>query len=129
MIDDEDNAAEAQEATQPTGWVVRLLDLSGGAEDNIIEDIKGFPDLEHASAFARAYVRDNIEICRAAGASSRETLDTWFAFGENAEILDAPDGWKASTELNDFIEYPATPEERDWRSLDPRHNASSMEEE
>lgn len=103
------------------GFVVRILDLSGGAEDNIVEDVKGFHDIAHANAFARAYVRDSIERCRVSGASSRETLQAWFAYGENAEVLDAgEDGWKSSTELNDFVEHPATRMERDWRALDPR---------
>ena len=43
------------------GWVVRILDLSGGAEDNIVEDIAGFPTLMHANAFARRYVRQPAE--------------------------------------------------------------------
>ncbi|WP_408742390.1 hypothetical protein [Acetobacter musti] len=104
-----------------TGLTVRILDLSGGAEDNIVEDIRDFQDLAHANAFARAYVRDSIEICRAAGATPRDTLNAWFAYGENAEVLDAGDeGWKSSTELSEFVEHPATPMERDWRALDPR---------
>lgn len=126
MSETEDTALSAP---QDKGVIVRLLDLSGGAEDNIIEDIKGFEDIEHANAFARAYVRDNIEICRAPGASARDTLDTWFAFGENAEILGDAGGWVSSTELNEFIERPASPEERDWRSLDPRRDDPSLTDE
>ena len=71
------------------GWRVRILDLSGGAEDNITEEIKGFPNLMQANGFARAYVRDSIEHCREPGMSAREVLDRWFAFGEDAEVLGA----------------------------------------
>ena len=39
--------------TPPEGWRVRILDLSGGAEDNIVEDVPGFLSLEHANLFAR----------------------------------------------------------------------------
>jgi hypothetical protein len=118
----EDTRSENEDApTSPvSGIVVRLLDLSGGADDNIIEDIKGFLSVEHANAFARAYVRDNIEICRVPDATARETLEAWFAFGENAEVLGAEDGWRSATELDDFTARPATEEERDWRELDPR---------
>lgn len=114
------------------GWRVRILDMSGGADDNIVEDVKGFPTLMQANAFSRAYVRDSVELCRAAGASREEVLAAWFAYGEDAHVLDAdsagaPDladahkqGWRSATELADFANLPASREERDWRTLDPR---------
>jgi hypothetical protein len=105
------------------GWRVRILDLSGGAEDNIVEEIKGFPTLMQANAFARAYVRDSLERCRAAGMAPREVLDAWFAFGEDAEIIDGGEGaWRSANELADFAERPARADERDWRALDPRRD-------
>lgn len=118
---DPDAVSAADARTPDREWTVRILDLSGGAEDNIVEDVKGFVDLAHANAFARAYVRDSVEICRVPGVTGRDTLTAWFAFGENAEVLDAgDDGWKSATELSEFVENPATPMERDWRALDPR---------
>jgi hypothetical protein len=103
------------------GWRVRILDLSGGAEDNIVEEVGGFPTLMQANAFARSYVRDSLERCRSAGMSEREVLDAWFAWGEDATVLDAgDDGWRSGTELADFSRHPASAEERDWRALDPR---------
>lgn len=113
----------------PGGWRVRILDLSGGAEDNIVEEIGGFPTLMQANAFARRYVRDSVEICRAAGSSTREVLDTWFAFGEDAEVIDAGDeGWRSGAELSDFVERPASAEERDWRALDPRRDEDDADD-
>jgi hypothetical protein len=102
------------------GWRVRILDMSGGAEDNIVEDIGGFDTLMHANAFARAYVRDSVERCRAPGMDMKSVLDSWFAFGEDAIVLDSPESWKSATELGDFASTRASPEERDWRALDPR---------
>jgi len=103
------------------GWKVRILDLSGGAEDNIVEDVKGFPTLMQANAFARAYVRDSIELCRRPGMSAQDVLKTWFAFGEDAEVLEAAEnGWRSANELSDFAGRRATASERDWRVLDPR---------
>jgi hypothetical protein len=105
------------------GWRVRILDLSGGAEDNIVEEVKGFPTLMQANAFARAYVRDSIELCRQSGMSAQDVLKTWFAFGEDAEVLDAAeDGWRSATELSDFANRAASRAERDWRVLDPRQD-------
>ena len=103
------------------GWRVRILDLSGGAEDNIVEEVSGFDTLMHANAFARRYVRDSVERCRVPGMPTKDLLEAWFAFGEDAEIVDQPDGaWRSANELGDFADRPAGEEERDWRSLDPR---------
>ncbi len=103
------------------GWRVRILDLSGGAQDNISEEIGGFDTLMHANAFARSYVRNSVEHCRAPGMSSKDVLEAWFAFGEDAVVIDAGDGgWKSATELGDFVDHRASPEDCDWRSIDPR---------
>lgn len=110
------------------GWRVRILDLSGGAEDNVVEEVPGFPTLMQANAFARAYVRDSLERCRAPGMASREVLDAWFAFGEDAEVVDAAEaGWRSAAELGDFADRAASDEERDWRSLDPRRDGPEEE--
>ena len=105
------------------GWRVRILDLSGGAQDNIVEESGGFDTLMHANAFARRYVRDSVERCRVPGASSKEVLEAWFAFGEDVVVVDAAEsGWKSAAELGDFVDNRAGREERDWRSLDPRRD-------
>mgnify|MGYP003350091542 CR=1 FL=1 len=84
------------------GWRVRILDLSGGAEDNIVEEIDGFPTLMQANAFARRYVRDSVERCRIAGMSTKDVLETWFAFGEDALVVDAGEaGWRSAAELGE----------------------------
>lgn len=103
------------------GWRVRILDLSGASEDNLVEEVSGFPTLMQANAFARAYVRDSVERCRTPGASAKDVLDGWFTFGEDAEITGNPDGaWRSANELADFTARPASEAERDWRALDPR---------
>lgn len=103
------------------GWRVRILDLSGGAQDNIVEEIGGFATLMQANAFARRYVRDSVERCRMPASSTKEVLEAWFAFGEDAEIVDAGDeGWRSASELGEFVDHPAGSEERNWRALDPR---------
>lgn len=112
------------------GWRVRILDLSGGAEDNVVEEISGFPTLMQANAFARRYVRDSVERCRTAGSSTKDVLDAWFAYGEDAEVIDAGEaGWRSATELHDFVDTPAGAEERDWRALDPRRHGDDEPDE
>ena len=110
------------------GWRVRILDLSGGAQDNVVEEIGGFPTLMQANAFARRYVRDSVELCRGQGLTTYEVLEAWFAFGEDAEVVDAGEsGWRSATELGDFVDSPAGAEERDWRALDPRRDEADDE--
>jgi hypothetical protein len=114
---------------------VRIRDLTGGAEDGIVEEVKGFLSLDEANEFARRYVRDSVELCRAPGLSPREVVEAWFAFGEDAEVLEAAmdvaigtapvidaenGGWSSEGEVAFFAEEPAMEEERDWRALDPR---------
>src|SRR4051794_20202807 len=112
------------------GWRVRILDLSGGAQDNITEEIGGFETLMHANAFARRYVRDSVERCRVPGMSAKDVLEAWFAFGEDAVVPDAGEhGWTSATELSDFVDTLANAEERDWRSLDPRRDADDLDED
>ncbi|AQS87203.1 hypothetical protein [Neoasaia chiangmaiensis] len=111
------------------GWSVRIVDLSGASDDDTVEVVKDFVDLMHANAFARAYVRDSIERCRQGGATGRDVLEAWFAFGEDAVVVDADDdGWKSANELDDFAASPATPMERDWRAIDPRKLVEDDEE-
>ncbi len=109
------------------GWMVRLVDLSGGNKCEG-EEVRGFTTLMHANAFARAYVRDSVERCRWPGASPRDVTAAWHAFGEDAEVIGAGDlGWSSAAELAFFAANPAPPgsEERDWRSLDPRRLADA----
>jgi hypothetical protein len=110
------------------GWRVRILDLSGGAQDNVVEEIGGFPTLMQANAFARRYVRDSVELCRAPGLTTKEVLEAWFAFGEDAEVVGAGEaGWRSANELGDFVDTPGGAEERDWRALDPRRDEADDE--
>ena len=101
---------------------VRILDLSGGAEDGVTEEIGPFADAEEATRFARAYVRDSLERCRQAGMGGREVLSAWLAYGEDAEVIAEPLGtvWTSQPELQILADNPADDDDRDWRSLDPR---------
>ena len=114
----------------PGGWRVRILDLSADSSDNVVEEIKGFPTLMHANAFARRYVRDSVELCRTPDVAGRRVLELWFLYGEDVEVVDAGEaGWQSGTELSDFADRPASDEERDWRALDPRRDGDIEEED
>jgi hypothetical protein len=113
------------------GFSVRIMDLSGGNGSDPVETIKGFRTLEHANGFARRYVRDSVERCRAAGMSADAVIAAWFAFGEDAEVSGAAEGaWRSGPELRAFADQPVRDgEERNWRSLDPRRDAAEEEDE
>jgi len=112
------------------GIAVRILDLSGANGTEPVEEIRGFGSLGHANTFARRYVRDSIERCRGPGMAPAKVLETWFAFGEDAEVTGAESGaWSSRSELKDFSERPLREgEQRDWRAIDPRRGPDEEEE-
>jgi hypothetical protein len=109
---------------------VRIIDLSDTSGDNVVEEIGPFPTVADANLFARRYVRDSVERCRAPGMEPRAVLDAWFAFGEDATVPEAGEmGWKSATELHDFAARRAKSIDRDWRALDPRLHGGEDEDE
>ncbi|HEY4251531.1 MAG TPA: hypothetical protein VGM87_10035 [Roseomonas sp.] len=113
------------------GFSVRILDLSGASGEEPVEMIRGFQTLEHANAFARRYVRDSLERCRAPGMNADAVLAAWLAFGEDAEIEEGGDGaWSSATERAAFAATPCRDrEERNWRILDPRADQDDEDED
>lgn len=114
-----------------TPITVRIIDLSGDAEDNIIEEIGPFETVADANLFARRYVRDSVERCRLPGMDARAVLDAWFAFGEDAQVPAGGDqAWQSGAELHDFAARRARAIDRNWRALDPRrHQAADDDDE
>jgi hypothetical protein len=113
------------------GYSVRILDMSGANGAEPVETIRGFQTLEHANAFARRYVRDSLERCRAPGMAPDAVLAAWFAYGEDAEIEEGGDqAWKSAKELDAFAATPpGDAEERNWRVLDPRADEDDDEDD
>ena len=48
----------------------------------------------------------------------KDLRDRWFMFGEDCDVIGGD--YSGEKELDFFIANPATPEERDWASLQPR---------
>lgn len=116
--------------SDPTPLTVRIIDLSDDTGDNVVEEIGPFPTVADANLFARRYVRDSVERCRAQGMEAAEVLAAWFAFGEDAQVPAAGEmAWQSATELNDFVARRAKAIDRDWRALDPRLRATAPDED
>lgn len=112
------------------GWRVRILDLSASPDDNITEEVGGFFTLMQANEFARRYVRDSVEICRAPGMKPTDVLSAWFTFGEDAQVVDGGEAsFSSAASVRDFAEQPAREEDRDWRALDPRNDDHDDEDD
>ena len=114
------------------GWKVRIIDLSGAEmdDDDVVEEIPGFPTLMQANEFARRYVRDSIERCRAPGTKGAEVIELWRSFGEDAYVVDAGEGtWRAEAELEAFAAAKAPSEDRNWRALDPRGDVADDDDD
>ncbi len=104
----------------PGGWRVRILDLSGGAEDNIVGGGRRLPDPDAGQRLRpqlRARQRGAVPASRACRRA--RCCDVWFAFGEDAEVLDAASRLAQRRRAGRLLRHPASEEERDWRSLDP----------
>lgn len=101
---------------KPT-FTVRITELSRapGDDEETGYSIRGFPSLETAREFARRFVRDSLEELRAPNQTRDELRRLWFLFGEDASVEGTGHG--GSSELDFFIDNPATPEERDWVAL------------
>jgi hypothetical protein len=130
-MSDEQDPIFTEAFSAPAGLAVRIMDLSGANGSDPVEEVRGFQSVAHANAFARRYVRDSVERCRARGMAAEAVLEVWFAYGEDAEVAGAGDSaWKSATELHAFAEArPTDAEERNWRVLDPRRDEEGDEGE
>lgn len=97
-------------------------------EDGDGFEIEGFPSFETAKEFARRRTRDSVEHLReemrkfGREESSEALRRSWDAMGENVVAAGPGELYSAKDEVDDFIDNPASPEERDWLALDPRHD-------
>ena len=78
--------------------------------------IRGFPTAEMAREYARRRTRDAVEESRQAGRSHDEMRKLWHTFGEDCIVVG--DSYTGFSELDFFIDHPATPEERDWMAIE-----------
>jgi len=95
-------------------YSVKIVDKfhHDASEDYIIH---GFPTKELAIEFARRRVRSTLEEQRKPNQPKEELRKMWFTFGEDVVVIGA--GYAGSSELDFFIDNPATSEECNWISI------------
>ncbi len=100
-------------------YSVIVCDMFHFADDENHEIIvPGFPTAETAIEYARRRLRYTLEEQRKPGHSPEELRHLWYTFGEDCRVL-GPQGiiYRASSELDNFIDHPAKPEQTDYLSL------------
>jgi hypothetical protein len=99
-------------------YTVIVCDLFHASEADHETAIGGFPTWELAVEYARRRLRSSVEEFRRPGRTREELRRLWRSFGEDCRVV-GPDGrvYRASSELEAFLDHPATPQEQDWVSL------------
>jgi hypothetical protein len=97
-------------------YSVLIIDMYRYQDSESEYIIEGFPTYELAKEFARRWVRDSLEEQRKPGQTKQKLRSLWFMFGEDALVIGG-DHYAGSHDLDFFIDNPATPEERDWKSV------------
>ncbi len=82
----------------------------------------GFPSFETAREFARRRTRSSLEEQRQPGLSEEGLKAMWYQFGESAIAAgEGPEeNYYGSSEIDYFIDHPATDEECDWAGMAER---------
>lgn len=99
---------------------VHIIELShspGDDEDRTSLAFHGFETAQQAQEFARRWLRDSLEELRRPNQSAAALRQAFFLFGESADVPEI--GYSAISELDTFIQHPATPDERNWKALRP----------
>lgn len=96
-------------------YSVLIIEMSHYQDPEGEYEISGFPSIELAKEFARRYVRDSVEELRKLNQNPDQLRKLWFIYGEDASVIGGD--YHGSSELQYFIDHPATDEERDWKKI------------
>lgn len=101
-------------------YSVIVCDLFNAHEPDHETVVGGFAAAAAAVEYARRRMRSSLEEARWAGGTPEDIRSRWRTFGEDCRVV-GPQGvlYLASSEIDTFMDRPASSEEVDWLSLQP----------
>ena len=98
------------------GGAVLAVDMFNYMDDDSVTLITGFPSLTDAHEYARRRTRDSVEEMRTIHEDEDNLRWLWLVCGEDciALGLGTDEIWRGYSELESFLESPASATERDW---------------
>ena len=103
---------------EPSTYTVLVLDMFHPHEPDEEIEISGFETLEAAREYAHRRTRASVEALRPDCNSAKELRELWYTYGEDCIVIGGD--YAGASELDYFIEHPATAEEQNCKALDPR---------
>lgn len=97
-------------------YSVLIIDMYHYQDEDENYEVDGFPTLELATEFARHWTPASVEHQRKPRKSREELRKMWHMFGEDAMVIGG--GYTGSSELDFFVDHPATPDEVDWKAIE-----------
>lgn len=95
---------------------VIVIDMFNYMDDDGVTLITGFPSAAEAQEYARRRTRDLVEELRKVDQDKDNLRWLWLVYGEDCVAVGkgADETWCAYSELESFLESPASATERDW---------------
>ena len=116
------------------GGAILAIDMFNYMDDYSVTLITGFPSATDAQEYARRRTRDSVEEMRTIHEDEENLRWLWLVCGEDCIALGHSTGetWCGYSELESFLESPASAKERDWitfgQQFDLRAEALTMAE-
>ena len=99
------------------GYSVKVLDMRHYQDKEWESTVHGFETVEAATEYASRRMRASVEKARGDCTDAEAIRRHWFAWGEDCLVIFA---YKGSEDLDFFLANPGSPEECDYRSIEPR---------
>lgn len=98
-------------------YTVLIIDMAHFGDEQSNTTLGGFLTLKDACEFAKRRLRDSLEELRQPHQHPADLLKLWVLYGEDVIVVGGDKRYSASTQLDYFINHPATLEERNWKAI------------
>lgn len=109
-------SARIRSCGQMKGGAVIVVDMFNYMDDDSVTLVTGFPSASDAREYAHRRTRDSVENLRTGSNSTEELARDWLVYGEDciALAVGTDDKRCALSELDTFVDSPASAIERNW---------------